>query len=353
MCVDVDAIPGCVPEPVDSTGRSAESDERQQFVSNTQVGPVGMLSRVRSWLPTTVDRRVRIIAWASFACQVLLIGTGGAVRLTGSGLGCPTWPRCTPESFVSTPEMGIHGVIEFGNRLLTFVLTIVVILAFLAVIRMRAVRRDLFVLTLIQGLGIPFQAALGGVTVLTGLNPYIVGAHFVVSIFLVALTTVLLWRVFKGPRGAYAATSSGYARLVHVAAAVVGVTVIVGILTTGSGPHAGDAATPRNGLDPAVMDHVHSWPAYATLALTIAIVAWTLRAGLPRRFPVLLLGVELVQIAVGITQARTGLPPVLVGSHMVLSALLVAAMTAVVLSLKNDQAPDEIDAPMERDVARI
>jgi len=85
-------------------------------VSNTQVGPAGALSRVRSWLPTTVDRRVRIIAWASFACQVLLIGTGGAVRLTGSGLGCPTWPRCTADSFVSTPEMGIHGVIEFGNK---------------------------------------------------------------------------------------------------------------------------------------------------------------------------------------------------------------------------------------------
>lgn len=312
-----------------------------------------MVSRLRSWLPTTVDRRVRFIAWASFACQVLLIGTGGAVRLTGSGLGCPTWPRCTADSFVSTPEMGIHGVIEFGNRLLTFVLTLIVILAFLAVIRMRAVRRDLFVLTLVQGLGIPFQAALGGITVLTGLNPYIVGAHFVVSIFLVALTTVLLWRVYRGPRGTYAATPRGYARLVHVAAGVVGVTVIVGILTTGSGPHAGDAATPRNGLDPAVMDHVHSWPAYATLALTLGIVAWTLRAGLPRRFPLMLLGVELVQIAVGITQARTGLPPALVGTHMVLSALLVAAMTAVVLSLRNDQAPDEADAPVDAAAVRI
>ncbi|WP_235484047.1 heme A synthase [Frigoribacterium sp. Leaf172] len=322
-------------------------------MSNTQVGPAGALSRVRSWLPTTVDRRVRIIAWASFACQVLLIGTGGAVRLTGSGLGCPTWPRCTADSFVSTPEMGIHGVIEFGNRLLTFVLTVVVILAFLAVIRMRAVRRDLFLLTLVQGLGIPFQAALGGITVLTGLNPYIVGAHFVVSIFLVALTTVLLWRVHRGPRGSHAATPRGYARLVHAAAGVVGVTVVVGILTTGSGPHAGDAATPRNGLDPAVMDHVHSWPAYATLVLTLAIVAWTLRAGLPRRFPLLLLGVELVQIAVGITQARTGLPPILVGSHMVLSALLVGAMTAVVLSLRNEQAPDEIDAPVAVEDARV
>ncbi|WP_277960240.1 COX15/CtaA family protein [Frigoribacterium faeni] len=322
-------------------------------MSNAQVGATGVLTRAWSWLPTTVDRRVRFVAWASFVCQVLLIGTGGAVRLTGSGLGCPTWPRCTADSFVSTPEMGIHGVIEFGNRLLTFVLTLVVILAFLFVLRMRKVRRDFFWLTLIQGLSIPFQAVLGGITVLTGLNPYIVGAHFVVSIALVALTTTLLWRVYRGPRGHHAATPRGYARLVHVTAAVVGVTVIVGVLTTGSGPHAGDAATPRNGLDPAIMDHVHSWPAYATLALTLAVLAWTVQAGLPRRFPVALLGVELVQIAVGITQARSGLPPLLVGSHMVLAALLVAATTAVVLSLRNDQAPDEVEPIVEAAAARV
>ena len=78
-----------------------------------------------NWLPSVVDRRVRIAAWASLVSQVLIIGTGGAVRLTGSGLGCPTWPRCTEDSFVSTPEMGFHGLIEFGNRLLTFVLIII------------------------------------------------------------------------------------------------------------------------------------------------------------------------------------------------------------------------------------
>jgi cytochrome c oxidase assembly protein subunit 15 len=314
-------------------------------VSNAQVTRPGPATRLWRWLPTTTDRRVRFIAWASLVCQVLLIGTGGAVRLTGSGLGCPTWPRCTADSFVSTPEMGVHGVIEFGNRLLTFLLTAVVILAFLFVLRMRKVRRELFWITFAQGMSIPLQAVLGGITVLTGLNPYIVGAHFLVSIALVALATVLVWRVLRGPRGGHAATPPGYARLAHVLSAVVLVTVVVGVLTTGSGPHAGDAATPRNGLDPAVMDHVHSWPAYATLALTLALVAWTLRTGLPRRFPLALLGVELVQIAVGIAQARTGLPPLLVGSHMVLAALLVAATTAVVLSLREDQSPAEAQLP--------
>jgi cytochrome c oxidase assembly protein subunit 15 len=322
-------------------------------VSKADQTTPGVLSRAWAWLPTTVDSRVRFIAWASLVCQVLLIGTGGAVRLTGSGLGCPTWPRCTDDSFVSTPEMGIHGVIEFGNRLLTFVLTLVVILAFLAVLRIRRVRPELFRITLVQGLSIPFQAVLGGITVLTGLNPYIVGAHFVVSVVLVALTTVLVYRVLHGPRGTRAATPRGYALLARAAAVVVAVTVVVGILTTGAGPHAGDAATPRNGLAPEVMEHVHSWPAYATLLLTVALVVWTLRAGLPRRFPLLLLAVELVQIAVGLLQARTGLPPVLVGSHMVLAALLVAAMTAVLLSLTNDQQPDEVEAPVREAQLRV
>ncbi len=123
------------------------------------------------WLPDAVDRRVRIAAWASLVSQILIIGTGGAVRLTGSGLGCPTWPRCTEDSFVTTAEMGFHGVIEFGNRLLTFLLIIIAIVMFLFVVRMRKERPELFRLSVALGLGIPGQAVIGGVTVLTDLNP--------------------------------------------------------------------------------------------------------------------------------------------------------------------------------------
>ncbi|WP_423924091.1 COX15/CtaA family protein [Frigoribacterium sp. 2-23] len=316
-------------------------------MSNAQVTRPGLLSRFWLWLPSTVDRRVRFLAWASFVCQVVLIGTGGAVRLTGSGLGCPTWPECAAGSFTNTPEMGIHGFIEFGNRMLTFVLSIIVILVFLSVLRIRKVRRDLFWLTFAQGMSIPFQAVLGGITVLVKLNPYVVGAHFVVSIVLVALTATLVYRVKRGPRGATAATPRWYAIVTHVTSFVVAVTVLVGVLTTGAGPHAGDADTHRNGLDPAVLEHVHSWPAYTTFALTLLLVIAALRLGLPRRFPLLLLAVELVQIAVGLLQARTGLPPVLVGSHMVLAGLLVAAMTATVLSLKNDQTLDEAERSLD------
>ena len=305
--------------------------------------------RVWNWFPQSVTRSVRVLAWLSLILQVVLIGTGGAVRLTASGLGCPTWPTCTAGSLVNTPQLGIHGVIEFSNRMLTVVLSIVVILVFLSVLRMRKSRRDLFWLTLVQGLSIPFQAVLGGITVLSHLNPYVVGLHFVVSVVLVALTTTLVFRAQFGPRGASRAVPAWFATGVWITAVFVAITVVFGILTTGSGPHAGDnsnakALAPRNGLDPVTIQHVHSIPAYITFGLTVLLViaAWRFAdgAGKSRRlrlFVALLFLVEVAQIIVGVTQADEGLPVVLVNIHLVLAGLLVAAMTAVVLSLRTAQ----------------
>ena len=303
--------------------------------------------------PTFVDARVRFFAWASLVVQILLIGTGGAVRLTGSGLGCPTWPQCVPGSLTNTPEMGIHGVIEFTNRALTGVVVIIAILAFLSVIRFRAERRDLFVLTLLQGLSIPLQAVIGGITVLTGLNSYIVGLHFVVSILLVVLTAMLVYRAHYGPGGGPRLMPRWYRMVAHLTSLFVAATVVVGILTTGSGPHAGDADTPRNGLDTNLLQHLHSWPAYATLGGTVLLVLGALTlpgaSARTRRFVLILLAVELVQIAVGITQARMGLPELLVGIHMVLAGALVGTMTVVVLTLRGkakvrDAAPESLAA---------
>lgn len=297
---------------------------------------------IYGWLPEDVDRRVRVIAWVSFAAQVLLIATGGAVRLTASGLGCPTWPRCTAESFTNTPEMGIHGIIEFANRMLTFVLAAITILAFAFVFRFRRARRDLFWLTLLQGLSIPFQAVLGGITVLTGLNPYVVGAHFAVSMVLVVLTTTLIWRVYRGRRPAEFVAAQWYRIVAAVTAIVVVVTVGFGILTTGSGPHAGDNSNPlkpapRNGLDSDFLQHVHSWPAYLALALTVVLVVFAKSGGIPTTWPLVLLAVEVAQMVIGITQSRLGLPELLVGIHMVLAALLAAAMTATMLALRGTE----------------
>ncbi len=316
-------------------------------MTQTPTRPSSPLRRFWNWLPDSVNRPVRVLAWLSLALQIVLVGTGGAVRLTASGLGCPTWPQCEAGSFVTTPELGIHGIIEFSNRMLTFVLSIVVILVFLAVLKIRRQRRDLFVLTLVQGLSIPFQAVLGGISVLTGLNPYVVGSHFLVSVLLVILTTALVYRAYNGRRGADRLTPPWYVALSVVTAVFVGITVVLGVLTTGSGPHAGDnsnakALAPRNGLNPALLQQIHSYPAYITFGLTLALVlaVYIVGAVTGRRarlrcvrfYSVGLLGVELVQIIVGITQAKEGLPIGLVNIHLVLAVILVAAMTALILS---------------------
>jgi cytochrome c oxidase assembly protein subunit 15 len=175
---------------------------------------------------------------------------------------------------------------------------------------------------------------IGGITVLTGLNPYIVGLHFVVSVVLVVLSTVLVWRTYHPLDEAERSVPASFLRIARATAVVVGITILVGIVVTGSGPHAGDQGAARNGLDPELLQHVHSWPAYATFALTVVLVVlaerhrWTVVS----RWTRVLLGVELAQIAVGLIQARTGLPEFLVGLHMVLACLLAAAMTATLLS---------------------
>ena len=291
-------------------------------------------------LPGSVDARIRGFAIATLVAQILIVGTGGAVRLTGSGLGCPTWPRCTDDSFVTTPEMGIHGIIEFGNRLLTFVLIAIAIVMFVLVLRIRRERRDLFVLALVIGLGIPAQGVIGGFSVLTNLNPYVVGLHFVLSVVLVVLSTVLVYRVYAGPRGVRASVPLWYSALTHATSALVAITILVGIITTGSGPHARDSGASRNGLDSELLQHVHSWPAYATVAATVLLLIGALRLEQPRlaRFTGILLAIEAVQVAVGLAQARLGLPEILVGAHMVLACCLAAAMTAVVLSLREPVA---------------
>jgi cytochrome c oxidase assembly protein subunit 15 len=285
-------------------------------------------------MPAVLSPWTRVLAWANLALQVLIVGTGGAVRLTGSGLGCPTWPRCTGDSFVVTPEMGIHGIIEFGNRLLTFVLVAVAVLLFLSVVRTAATGRGLVLPALLIGLGIPAQAIIGGISVLTSLNPYVVGLHFVVSAALVALSTLLVWRVHYPVADRADAVPALPRAAAWATGALTLVTILVGIATTGSGPHAGDSAAARNGLNSELLQHVHSWPAYALFALTLAMVVLSRRARRLRRFVLLLLAGEVIQIAVGITQARAGLPEGLVATHMVLACLLTSAATAVVLATR-------------------
>ena len=308
-----------------------------------------------TWLPTTVSGRVTFFAWASLISQTLIIGTGGAVRLTGSGLGCPTWPRCTEESFVSTPEMGFHGLIEFGNRLLTFLLIIIAIGMFLMVVRQRATRPELLRLAVILGLGIPAQAVIGGITVLTNLNPYVVGLHYLLSAVLVGLAAWLLYRVRVGPASGIRQAPRGYRELVVAALVTLGISINIGILVTGSGPHAGDGGAARNNLDSELLQHLHSWPSYLTAGLVLAGVVWTLAVGVPtvttraRRAVIGAFVLTLSQIGVGLYQARNGLPELFVGIHMVLAAVLVAVFVTWLLATAADPIKTSADGSKEGD----
>ncbi len=280
------------------------------------------------------SRSLVVAAWATLVSQIVIVGTGGAVRLTGSGLGCSQWPNCTPESFTPVAEQGIHGIIEFSNRVWGGVVVAIAIVMLVLALRKRAGRAVVTLAALVLGLTI-VQALIGAVVVWMHLRPDTVGIHFLLSVILVGLAAALAWRVVAGPAGARTAPRWQSA-LVHTMTAVLAVVVVVGVLTTGSGPHAGDGGAARNGLDPAVMQHVHAWPGYALLALVLAVVVAAAARG-PRRhlgWALALLGAVLVQIAVGIVQSRTGLPVGLVGIHMVLSVVCTAIAVAVVLSLR-------------------
>jgi heme a synthase len=305
--------------------------------------------------PTGTRVSLRVFAWLSFIAEVTIIATGGAVRLTGSGLGCPTWPTCTPDSLVPTAEMGIHGVIEFGNRLMSGVVGILALIVLVLVWRMRRERRDLFSLSLVVMIGVLAQAFVGGITVWTGLNPFIVGFHYVSSLALVCVTAAFLVRLGTRPGERMLAVPRWFAILAYSAAAMLALSIVFGILTTASGPHSGDSEAGRTGFDAELLQHVHAWPGYALLALTAILLA----AGLRNRFAgtawlALLLVILVAQVIVGLIQARSGLPPILVGIHMVLAALMAAATTVAVLSLKRPlERQQRVDADREEEQREV
>lgn len=295
-----------------------------------------------SLFPThPTDLRIRIVSWLNLIGNLAIIGTGGAVRLTGSGLGCPTWPLCTEDSLVNTPEMGIHGMIEFGNRTLSGVLGVLALLLVLVTWRIATLR----ILAIVVLAGIVAQAVVGGITVLTGLNSWIVGFHYLASTALVAVCTAIVIRATRGlgPRERFL---PGWMRVVtHVATVLLLLTMIVGIVTTGSGPHSGDDSALRNGLAWDVLAHVHAYLGYALVASLVVLLLGAMRAG-DRRFLVTVLMViaaVVVQIAVGIAQANLGIPPLLVGIHMVLAGITVA-LTALLVDASRRPARSALES---------
>lgn len=281
---------------------------------------------------TTRLRQARWAGWASVVANIGIVVTGGAVRLTGSGLGCPTWPRCTDESFTPHGELEFHSAIEFGNRLLTFVLVAVAVLLFVAALRTG--RRELVRLSVLLGLGIPMQAVIGGITVLTDLNSWIVSLHLLLSLGLVALSVRFL-QVLDRPvphaRGPAVALAWGVV-------ATAWVVFYLGTIVTGAGPHAGDAATERNGLDPAQWSQLHADAVFLLLGLTIGLVVTLLVQRAPRpavQAALVLLGLELAQGTIGFVQYFTDLPVLLVGLHLLGAAVLSASVTWTLLRVRH------------------
>ncbi len=262
------------------------------------------------------------------ALQAGIVVTGGAVRLTGSGLGCPTWPRCTPGSYTPVPHQAqgtLHSWIEFGNRLLTFVLIISILAAVIGVVRWRVQykegreRRALDWFAAGQLLGVIAQIVLGGFTVLTHLNPAAVGAHFLLSIVILAASLSLRQRMLRKPQADVSGTSRILIRI------LLGLTVIVltiGTVVTGSGPHAGDDKAPRYHFDPQAVSWLHADAVIALIALTFALILlmrstedMAHRSFILRR-ATLFFFVCLAQGSIGYIQYFTGLPEALVAAHL-------------------------------------
>lgn len=313
---------------------TAETTERP----NT---PIASSGRAPRWL--------RGIFIANLAAQIAIVVTGGIVRLTGSGLGCPTWPECVEGSYVPTSrqEEAWHKYVEFGNRLLTFVLAALAIAAIVGAFAWwRRQRRDgsvprgpVLALAAIPIVGTVVQAVLGGVTVLTGLNPWAVAAHFLVSIAIIAGCVLLVVRA--GEPGDRPVT-----RLVRPEVRLLGwalvwvtlVVVVLGVIVTGSGPHSGDADTEaRFGVDPRTVSWLHADAVLLFLGLTAGfLVALRVTRAPARtlRLTLALLGVALAQGLIGYAQYFSGLPWVLVAIHMLGACLVWALAVFVALSMR-------------------
>ncbi len=259
--------------------------------------------------------------------QSALIVTGGSVRLTGSGLGCPTWPECTPGSYVpvaNQAEGQLHAWIEFGNRLLTFVLLIcaLAVVTFSVRVSKNAANKErVRSLAALQILGILGQGMLGGVTVLTDLHPLTVAAHFLLSILLIAGAISLRYELIGKP---VEKTTGLISFLMPIFVWLTFLVLVAGTIVTGSGPHAGDEKAQRFGFDPQVVSWIHADLVIALIVLAVMLLLIAHQSGmslLVRRIGIFLL-IAFSQGVIGYIQYFTGLPEALVAAHLIGSTLV-------------------------------
>ncbi|MCX4509788.1 COX15/CtaA family protein [Streptomyces sp. NBC_01619] len=302
------------------------------------------------WTPS--PKTLRRAALAPVVMSVVIIVTGGAVRLTGSGLGCDTWPKCTDDSLFATPEQGIHGAIEFGNRMLTYVLSAAVGWAIIAARATKPWRRGLSRLGWAQFWVVMSNAVLGGITVWAGLNPWTVAGHFLAANLLLTVAVVTWVRAGEGDGAPRPRVPRPVRKLAWALASAAGVLIALGTVVTGSGKHAGDSSdVPRMPFDWVDAAHVHA--ALAWLVCVLAVAMWlALRVvdapdDTRARARELLL-VLVAQGAIGYTQFFTDVPEVLVGAHMLGSSLMWIAVLRLALSLRERPLP-ATDAPDRQD----
>jgi len=313
---------------------------------------------------------------ANLVAQIGIVVTGGAVRLTGSGLGCSTWPYCEPGRF--TPEfhseMGIHPIIEFGNRTLTGVLVVVALAVALLAGRNFSRSRDYRLWAWAPLVGVVVQAVIGGITVLVDLHPAVVGSHFLLSMVLVAVSAWVLVRTREGDGPVTPVVDPRVRTVAHGLVLVGAVMLVLGVVVTGAGPHSGDDEVGyRFAVDPYAMARVHAlsvWAFVGTLLVVLALLARARRAEVlapsyvradgaaqpargvapvpvseaptsvarPLRAGLVLLGVTLAQGLVGYVQLFTGLPIALVNLHMLGAAVLTATLALFLGTLRHRAA---------------
>ena len=267
--------------------------------------------------------------------QIAIVVTGGAVRLTGSGLGCPTWPECTPGSYTPVPHQAegqLHAWIEFGNRLLTFVLLLCALIAVVIAIRVSknaVMKNRVGFLAALQVLGIFGQGVLGGITVLTDLNPIPVAGHFLLSMFLISGAISLRYEIV----GIIKQKADGIvATLMPVLIWLTLLVLIAGTVVTGSGPHAGDENAKRFGFDTRVVSWIHADLVIALIVLTL--VLWLItrvsQNKIIHRYLSIFLSISLSQGLVGYIQYFTGLPELIVAAHLLGATLVWASAWSLI-----------------------
>lgn len=301
------------------------------------------------WLSQRVTLSPRALRWgttAALVVSVLIVLGGGVVRVTGSGLGCPSWPNCEGSSIAPVPALGIHGVIEFSNRMLTTVLIFAVGWAIVAARlqggpqRAGAARTDDRMLTRLAWSMfwlVVLNAVAGGITVLVKLNPWVVALHFVLAMALLA-TATLTWHRARWQGRPGHVTAPGPRRLAWLLLTATAALVVIGTLVSGSGPHSGDSAdVPRMGLDWTAVVLAHAALAIVVILLAVGLLLVLRRdpdAALARRTTLVFLAVLLAQGVVGGVQSLIGIPAVLVALHLLGAALVWVGAIRVLLDVE-------------------